>query len=102
MTATKPSPAALWAEVSAMDAAAADAAYVALRDRRAALYATAHRRPMRGLGTRDTTVREQLAEAAAASAEHAATELRAHLLSRRGAGLGLHPAGCSLCESVTA
>lgn len=37
------------------------------------------------------------AQRAAALSEHAATELRAHLLSRRGAGLGLHPTGCSLC-----
>ena len=95
-------PAALWAEVSALPVAEADAAYVALRDRRAELFALAARRPTRGHGTRGDTIAADHAERDAARAEHAATELRAHLLSRRGAGRGLCERGCSFCASVTA
>lgn len=92
-------PAALWAEVSALSVDVADAEYTALRDRRAALYATATGRRTRGPGTPDAEVRRGVSEASAARAEYDATELRAHLLSRR--SLGLHPRGCSLCAQVT-
>lgn len=92
-------PAALWTEISALTVADAEAEYTALRDRRESLYAIAHQRHARGLGTREATVRDEVAAQRAASEEHAATELRAHLLSRRVPGL--HPVGCSLCAQVT-
>ncbi len=87
-------------EHDAMFRADAEAAYIALRDRREALYAAAHQRHARGLGTREATVRDEVEAQRAASEEHAATDLRAHLLSRRIPGL--HAVGCSLCAKVSA
>lgn len=91
-------PAGVWAEIAALPEGDAAALYVALRERRARLYALAVARPCHGLGASGAAHAAE--ERAAATFEHAATELRAHLLSRRSAGLGLHVEGCSLCQRV--